>query len=348
MVFYILRRLLTLPLMLFLISAVLFFFILLIPVEQRAQAYLPAGNAGKTAEQEQAVMQAVIDKYGLDQPFPVQYIKWLQNLGRGDWGFSKDSRQPVMEVLLQRFPATLEMMLFALIPSVFLSIWLGERAAFNHNRWIDNLIRGGTSLGWAFPPFILGLILLNIFYAWQGWFPPMRLSLWASILVKSEAFRAYTGFFTLDALLNGNLELFMDALNHLVLPVLTLALVQTALLTRVMRASTLDVMKRDYLVTARAKGLSEDRIFRQHARPNAILPVVSTAGIAIPMWLSSVVVIEVIFHFEGVGFWAARAAQGLEIPAVVGFVLFSCTLTVLISLGIDILYMVLNPLVRLE
>lgn len=333
--------------MLFLVTAILFGLILQLPVEQRVQAYLPSGKPTKTAEEEQRVMQAVISRYGLDQPFPVQYIKWLNNLAQGDLGFSTTSRQPVLEGLQQRGPATLELMLFALFLSVTLGLLLGELAARNRNRFFDYLIRGTTSVTWAFPPFILGLILLNVLYAWTDWFPPERLSQWARTVVNADYFHPYTGLITIDALLNGNASVFVDALRHLVLPGLTLVVIQGALLTRVMRVSMLEVLNQDYITTARAKGVRERTVINLHARRNAILPLISTAGVTIPIWLSSVVVVEVIFHFEGVGYWATNAALNFEIPVVVGFVLFSCTLTVLASLVADILYAVADPRVRL-
>lgn len=345
---YTLQRLLVLPVILFLVSAILFFFILQLPLEQRVQAYLPAGKPTKTAEEEQRVVQAVVTRYGLDQPFPVQYVKWLNNLAHGDLGFSKSSRQSVFDGLRQRAPATLELMLFALGLSVALALVMGELAARNRNHFVDYLIRGTSAVTWAFPPFILGLILLTVLYAWSGWFPPERLSLWARDVVNSDRFYSYTGMHTLDALLNGNPAVFADAVRHLVLPVTTLALVQGALLVRVMRSSMLEVLSQDYITTARAKGVRERRVINLHARRNAILPVISTAGVAIPIWLSSVVVVEVIFRFDGVGYWATTAAINFEIPVVVGFVLFSCTLTVLATLLTDILYAAVDPRVRVN
>lgn len=345
---YILYQLRVLPVVLFLVTAILFFLILQLPVEQRVQVYLPSGKPMKTLEEEQRVMQATIIRYGLDQPFLVQYIKWLNNLAHGDLGFSKSSRQTVLEGLWQRVPATIELMLFALFLSVAPALVVGELAAQNRNRFFDYLVRGLTYITWAFPPFILGLILLNILYAWSGWFPPERLSLWAKAVVNSDRFHTYTGMYTVDAVLNRNASLFWDAIRHLVLPGLTLAVVQGALLTRVMRVSMLEVLNQDYITTARAKGVRERNVINLHARRNAILPVISTVGVTIPIWLSSVVVVEVIFRFEGVGYWATRAAINFEIPVVVGFVLFSCTLTVLASLVTDILYAVADPRVRLD
>jgi peptide/nickel transport system permease protein len=308
---------------------------------------LPSGNPHKTEEQAQLVMEKIIDRFGLDDPFPIQYAKWLRGLFQGEWGFSPTWRQPVLEGLRQRAPATLELMLFALIPSIILALTLGGLAARYSNRFPDYLVRAAAFIGWAFPSFILGLILMNILYAWLHWFPPERLSLWADLLVESDSFRTYTGMYTIDALLNGNWELFWDAVRHLVLPGLTLAVVEWALLARVMRASLLEALRQDYVITARAKGVKERNVVNLHARRNAILPVISTAGVAASVFISTTVVVEVLFSFNGAGRWALKAVLQSDIPVAVGFALFTCALTVLMSLAADLFYALADPRVRL-
>lgn len=344
---YILRRLLTLPLVMFIVTLILFLIILQLPVERRVQVYLPSFNPHITSEEYQRLVEHFIERYGLDEPFHIQYLNWIRNLVQGQWGYSPTWRQSVLEGLRRHAPATIELALFAMIPSITLALLLGGLAAKNQNRFPDYLVRAVAFMSWAFPSFILGLILMNVFYAWLHWFPPERLSVWASSIVNSDEFRAYTGMHTVDALLNGNLGLFWDAIRHLVLPGLTLAAVQWALLVRVMRASLLEVLKQDYIITARAKGLRERKVVNLHAGRNALLPVISTAGVATSMLFSGVVVIEVVFHFNGVGRWAIQAILQSDIPVAVGFALFSCTVTVLASFVADILYAVVDPRVRL-
>lgn len=348
MIPYILRRLLTLPLMILLVTAVIFLLTLRLPVEQRAAAYLPSGRQGKTEAQEQRVMEITIEKYGLDQPPLIQYTRWLQHLIQGDWGYSPTWRQPVLEGLRERVPATLELTFFAMVPAIFFALVLGELGGKYKGSLPDHLIRGTAFVGWAFPSFILGLMLMNVLYAWLGWFPPERLSSWAGPIVTAETFHTYTGLYTVDALLNGNFEVCVDALRHLVLPGITLAAVQWALLTRITRDSVLEVLQEDYITTARAKGVRGPKILSVHARPNSILPVISTTGVAMSLFLSNIVVIEVLFSFNGVGRWAVKAIQSADIPAVIGFTLFSCSVTLITSLTADILYAVIDPRVRLQ
>jgi peptide/nickel transport system permease protein len=189
---------------------------------------------------------------------------------------------------------------------------------------------------------------MNILYAWMGWFPPERLSIWAVPVVQAETFTTYTGMYTVDALINGNWEIFVDALRHLVLPGLTLSIVAWALFTRVMRDSLLEELHRDYITTARAKGLREGRIIRVHARHNAILPVISTTGTAMSVFLGTIVVAETLFSFNGIGRWAAMAIIFSDVPAAVGFTLFTAIAVVLSSLAADVLYAIVDPRVRLD
>jgi len=344
---YILRRVLILPVIMFLVTLILFFIVLQLPAEQRVRVYLPSVNPHITEEEYARLVQITIERYGLDKPFAVQYVDWIRNLFRGEWGYSPTWRQPVLEGLVQRMPATIELTLFAILPSITLAIALGSLAARKSNQWLDHVVRGATFVGWALPPFILGLVLMNVLYAWLDWFPPERMSIWASPIVNAETFRSYTGLLTVDALLNGNTRIFWDALRHLVLPGLTLALTEWALLTRIMRASLMEVLRRDYIVTARAKGLRERTVINRHARRNAILPLISASGAVTSLLISGIVVIEVLFNFNGVGRWAVQAIFHADILVAVGFAVFSCTATVLASLIADILYALADPRVRL-
>jgi peptide/nickel transport system permease protein len=344
---YVIRRLLVLPLIMFFVSLILFALVLQVPAEQRVLVYLPSVSPRLTQEQIQELIEITIDRYGLDRPLWTQYTDWVGNLLRGEWGYSPTWREPVLDGLRRRAPATLELTLVAIVPAIILAVTLGSLAARRENRLPDHLVRGASFLGWAIPPFILALVLMNIFYASLRWFPPERMSVWASPIVNSENFSSYTGLLTVDALLNGNWRVFSDAVRHLVLPAVSLALVEWALLTRVMRSSLLDVMREDYVVTARAKGLCEREVVAGHARRNAILPLISMGGVVTSLLISGIVVIEVVFHFNGVGSWAVRGILQADIPVAVGFALFTCTITVLASLIADLFYAVVDPRVRL-
>jgi len=344
---YVLRRFLILPVILFLVTFILFLMVLQLPVEQRVWVYLPSFNPHLEEEEIQELIRATVERYGLDDPLWVQYTNWIRNLLTGQWGYSATWRQPVLEGLLQRAPATLELTLWAMVPSVILSIVLGSLAATRLHRLPDHVIRAAASVGWAFPSFVLALVLMNIFYAWLGWFPPERMSIWASDIIGSEAYRSYTGLLTVDALLNLNFPLFVDALRHLVLPALTLAVAEWALLTRIMRSSLMEVLRQDYVTTARAKGVPERTVIGRHARRNAILPLISASAVVTSLVISGLVIVEVVFSYNGIGRWAIKAILMSDIPVAVGFAVFACIVTVLSSLIADILYGIIDPRVRL-
>ena len=347
MIQYILRRLLVLPVVMFLVTAIIFLLILQLPAEERVIAYLPSTRSTESEERSKELIQITIQRYGLDQPPVTQYIRWVTNLARGNWGYSPSWRQPVLEGLLQRAPATIELVLFAMIPSFVLAILLGRLSVRQKGRLPDHAIRLSTFIGWSFPPFILALIFMNVFYAWLHWFPPERMSVWVSEIIRSDSYHSYTGLLTVDALLNANPDLFVDALRHLALPGITLAFAIWALLTRIMRSSLLEVMSMDYITTARSKGLREQEVVSRHAVRNAVLPLISTGGVIVASMITTVTVIEMVFNFNGIGRWAVLSFLSAEIPVTVGFALFTCFVTVLTSLIGDILYAVVDPRIRL-
>jgi peptide/nickel transport system permease protein len=344
---YILRRLLILPLVMFLVSLILFALMMRLPVEERVMIYIPSFNPHITDEQFEVLMQRQIERYGLDRPAPVQYARWMEELIEGGWGYSPTWRQSVLEGIRQRMPATIELALSAMVPAVLLSVVLGSLAARRVSRLPDHVVRAASFVAWAFPPFILALLLINLFYAWLGWFPPERMSVWASTAIHAEGFQTYTGLLTVDGLLNGRLDIFWDAVRHLALPAFTLAVAEWALLARIMRSSLLDVLQQEYVTTARAKGLPERAVIGRHARRNALLPVISTGGVATSMLITGLVVVEVVFSFNGVGRWAMTAILNTDVPVAMGFALLTCGITVLASLLADILYAVVDPRVRL-
>lgn len=349
MITYILRRLTILPVVMFIVTLILFFLIMQLPLEQRVRVYLPSTNMATMIDEEKRanLIESTIEKYGLDKPAPVQYINWIRNLVTGKWGYSPTWQQPVLEGLLQRVPVTAELALAAMIPSVVLALSMGSLAARYRSAWPDHVIRAAAFVAWAFPSFILGLMMMNVFYAWLGWFPPARLSRGVSIFVRSDAFQTYTGIYMLDGLLNGEPRVCLDAARHMVLPAVALAGAQWALLTRVMRSSLMEALTQDYVTTARAKGVPEPDVVNVHARPNAVLPLISTAGVSVALLLSGVVVIEAIFGLNGIGYSAAEAIRSSDIPVAVGFAIFTCGVTVLASLIADVLYAVIDPRVRL-
>jgi len=318
-----------------------------IPPEQRAEIYVLSVKPNISPELRAEILQKVIDRYGLDKPLPVQYIAWIRNLMAGDWGYSPVWRQPVLEGLIYRAPASAELAIMASIPAIVLALMFGTIAARYNNRLSGQSIRLVSFIAWAFPSYIFALLLMMFLYAWQGWFPPGRLSLENSAIVASDTFHNYTGMYTVDSLLNNNWTIFGDAIRHLVLPSLTLGAGLWALLTRIMRESLLDVLNLDFITTARSKGIRERRVINKHARRNAVLPVISTGGVAVSLLLSTMVVVETIFDIEGIGNGSVQAILNGDVPVVIGFTLFVSIVTVLLSLIADVLYGVIDPRARL-
>ncbi len=351
---YIIRRLLLLPILLFGVTVLIFAMLQFLSPAERAALYI------KDIPKNPQALEGVIRKYGLDQPIYVQYWKWLVGVKdpvtgkkaggilRGDLGYSRTSSEPVMDLIKERFPATLELALWSMIPIILGGIWLGVIAAINHNKFIDQLARVFSIVGWSFPTFVFGLLVLMIFYAQLQWFPPGRLSDWADAVVRSKDFHRFTYLVTVDALLNGRLDVFWDALRHLILPIITLSYLSWALLLRVTRSSMLEVLRQNYVTTARAKGLEEKTVIRRHVLPNALIPVATIAGFTVIGLLNGVVITETVFNYPGIGSAAASAALQLDVVTVLGLTLFSGVIIILTNLLVDIMYAVIDPRVRLE
>lgn len=199
------------------------------------------------------------------------------------------------------------------------------------------------------PTFIFGLLVLFIFYGILGWLPPGRLSTWAQYIVYTgDHFKNYTHFITIDSLLNGRFDIFWDALRHLIGPIITLSYISWAYLLRITRSSMLDTLRKDYIRTARSKGVDEKTVIYQHARKNAMIPVVTVAGMMIIGMLGGVVITETVFTYPGLGFWAASSAQQLDYGSVVGFALLFAFIMVIGNLIVDVSYALIDPRVRLE
>lgn len=354
MVNYIIRRLLLVPVLLFGVSLVIFAMIQLLSPVERSALYIR--DVPKNPE----AVQGVIQKYGLNDPFPAQYWRWLVGYTdpitgevqggvlRGDLGYSRSASQPVSQLIAERFPATIELAIWAILPIVVVAVWLGVEAAVHHNGWVDQLARFFAIGSASFPTFVIGLLLLMLFYAVLKWFPPGRLSDWASAAMRSPYFHNTTHLVVLDALLNGRFDIVGDALRHLVLPVVTLALISWATLLRVTRSSMLEALGQEYTVTARAKGASEGDVIRRHALPNAMIPVTTMIGFQIIALLGGVVITETVFNYPGIGSAAARAAQQLDVVTVLGLSLLTGLVIVVCNLLVDIAYAFVDPRVRLD
>jgi peptide/nickel transport system permease protein len=249
----------------------------------------------------------------------------------------------VADDLKAYFPATIELAVFAIAIAVVIGISFGIISAIKRNSATDRIIRGVSVLGASVPSFWLALMVLLLFYVVLGIAPgPGRLS------ARFSAPHTVTGFFVIDALLAGDIRLALDALSHLVLPGVVLGAFTMGLITRTTRSSLLDILSMDFIRTARAKGLAEDKVITRHALGNALIPVVTVIGLGFGNLLGGMVLVESIFAWPGIGRYAYQAARNLDFPAIIGVSILIAINYVLINLFVDILYGILDPRVRYE
>lgn len=351
---YIIRRLLLVPVLLFGVTVLIFAMLQFLSPVERSALYV------RDIPKNDRAIQGIIKRYGLDKPLPVQYWIWLvgakdpvtgEHKGGiifGDFGYSRVGSQPVADLISTRFPNTLDLTLWAVAPVILVGIWLGVQAAVHHNGFIDQAARVFSIVGTSFPTFVFGLLMLLLFYANVQWFPPGRVSDWANAVITSREFNSYTSLLTIDALLNGRFDIFWDALKHMILPILTLSYLSWATFLRVTRSSMLEVLRQEYVTTARAKGLPERAVIFKHAQPNAMIPVVTLAGFAVINLMGGVVITETVFDFPGIGKAAAEAAGALDVVTVLGFALFNGVILIIANLVVDVIYAVVDPRVRLS
>ncbi|MBW7917334.1 MAG: ABC transporter permease [Trueperaceae bacterium] len=343
MLTFITRRLLMLPVVFVGVTLAIVLLMQLLSPYQRAAAYVQS-------EQQIRNIDAIIKEFGLEDPWYQQYSRWVGQVFKGNLGYSRTSREPVLTTLKKRFPVTLELALLAIAPVLGVGISMGTAAALNRDKAVDQITRVVSIVGWSLPTFVLGIWLLVIFYGWLGWFQPGRVSTATAVSLAgtSSGFASYTGMLLIDSILNWRWNVFWDALRHMVLPVVTLAVVLSAQIMRVMRSSLLDALGRDYVRTARAKGLPERVVTHKHARRNALIPVITLSGFVLIGLINGVVITETIFNYPGLGQWAASAAVNLDYASVLGFAIFTAMMVVLANLLVDVLYGVVDPRIRYE
>ena len=284
-----------------------------------------------------------IQEYHLNDPLYIQFGYYLQALVHGDLGFSVFKGEPVSEALLQTLPFTLQIAFFAILLTLAIGIPLGVLAARYHHTAVDYSISGFYLAGIASPYFLLALFLLIV------------LTYTLHLLPSGGAFspsvtepHPITHFPLLDALIEGQWAIFADGLTHIVMPSLALALGIFGYVTRVLRASMLDVLHANYIRTARAKGVDETTLFFKHALRNASIPVVTLASIVVTWLVTGTLFVEVIFAYPGIGQYAVQALSNLDYPSLLAITLVLAVIIVLSNLAADILYAVVNPEIRLR
>ena len=298
--------------------------------------------AGGAATQE--AVDQVRAQLGLDRPLPEQFFQYVAGLARGDLGLSLTTGQPVLQELLQRLPASLELVLLSLVLACAIAIPLGVLAATRPGSWIDQLCRVVTTAGVSLPTFFTGLLLSYVFYFLLGWAPSPLGRLNPMFSPPDQV----TGLYLIDALLMGDLALWWASITQLVLPVLTMAIFVLAPIARMTRASMLSVLSADFVRTARASGLSSTTVLLRYALRNALLPVVTTLGMVFGFMLGSSVIVEKVFGWPGVGSYAIDALTASDYAPVQGFVLAMGILFVLLNLLVDMLYGLIDPRVSVE
>jgi peptide/nickel transport system permease protein len=279
-------------------------------------------------------------RYGLDKPVHVQYWKYVQNVARADFGDSIVSRRPVIEELKQRFPATIELALAAMVFSVVIGIPLGFLAAKRYGTFFDHASLVASLIGISIPIFFLAIILKFVFAVKLGWLPTVGR---VSVLIDLDH---PTNFYVVDALVTGNWEAFVDVGKHLILPAVALGSIPLAVVARITRAAVLDVQNEDYVRTARAKGVAPMIVDRRHIFRNAMLPISTIIGLQTGLLLSGAVLTETVFAWPGMGTWLVDAIDTRNFPVIQAGVLFVSVVFVLVNLLVDISYAIINPRIR--
>lgn len=279
---------------------------------------------------------------GLDEPLMVQYLAFLRRIAQGDLGTSLQTSRPVLDEFFLRFPATFELGMTAILIAVIIGLPLGYLAARRRGTILDFAAVGGSLLGICTPVFFLAFILKVVFAEGMGWFPSaFRL---APGLTRTDI----TGFVVLDGVMTREWDVVWDALAHLALPGLALASIPLAVITRMTRASVLEVMEEDYVRTANAKGLHRTTVRTRHVLRNALLPVVTAVGLLTGSLFAGAVLTESVFAFPGIGSFVYIATQERDYPVLTGFILLIATMYVFINLLVDISYSLLDPRVRAQ
>lgn len=330
---YVVRRLLLLVPILIGLSLLVFVFIRALPGSPAEALLGERATAESIAE--------VREQYGLDDPLYLQYWRYLNaTVVDRDFGASIVTQRNVTDEMRERFPATIELALAAMLFAVTLGIPLGFVAAKRHGGATDHATLVGSLIGISIPIFVLALILKYVFAVRLGWFPTVGR---IDVLID---FEPRTNFYVLDAILARNWPALVDVLRHLVLPAVALGTIPLAIITRITRAAVLDVQNEDYVRTARAKGLAPRTVDRHHILRNALLPVSTIIGLQIGLLLSGAVLTETVFAWPGVGRWLTEAIFNRDYPVLQAGILFLSVMFVIVNLIVDISYALINPRIR--
>lgn len=301
-----------------------------------------AASIGDIAASDPEIVAAFKQRYGLDRPFFEQYAIYLGNLLQGDLGVSIQSRRPVTVDLAQYMAATIELAVAAMTLAMLFGLTLGVAAAVHRERWPDHVIRVISLAGVSVPTFWLSIVALYVFFYLLGISPGV-----GRLPPGAAAPPPLTGMFTVDALLTGDWQTLWDALAHLALPAVVLAVYTIGAITRFTRASVLEALGQDYVRSARAKGLPERIVLMRHVLRPALAAIVTVSGLAFGRMLGGAVLVESVFSWPGLGEYAYRSALALDLRAIMGVSLVVAVIYIFVNLIVDILYALIDPRIRL-
>jgi len=295
-----------------------------------------SGERGMTQER----YERLVHEFGLDRPLYVQYGEYVWKALHADLGQSIKTREPVFAEFIDRFPATLELSIVAMLFALIIGIPAGIVAAVRRNTIADYSVMGASLTGYSMPIFWWGLLLILFFSVNLGWTPVA-----GRIAIEYDVTKV-TGFMLIDSLLSSDAGAFKSAVRHLILPAIVLGTIPLAVIARMTRSSMLEVLREDYVRTARAKGASTFRVVGIHALRNALIPVVTTIGLQVGTLMAGAVLTENTFAWPGVGKWLVEAIHQRDYPIVQGGILMTATLIIVVNLIVDVLYGAINPRIR--
>jgi peptide/nickel transport system permease protein len=345
---FLLLRLLLVPLTLLVVTATLMGLLTAVPSGVRAMLYLPQRILENTYAMNMDELHQVTERYikihHLEDPFPVQYAYWVVSVFTHGGGYSPSIKGDVFDALLRRTPVTAELTLYSLLLFIPLGIVSGLRAGWRPGGLLDSCFRSVAYVATSLPPYITALVLLGIFYVDLGWFPLGRLGIAIGLEVLSPEFHHFTGLMTIDSLLNWRLDIFVDSVRHLVLPVVTLSLMHWATLGRIVRSMIIIERRKEYLMAARARGIPERRLQWRHALRNLLAPALSSSALAAASLFTGVFMIEIIFDLKGVADLVVHgSSSGLDVPIAMGFSVYSVCIVLVVMFVLDVLRVILDP-----
>ncbi len=287
------------------------------------------------------IIHAMEHQMGLDKPIIVQYFIYLSHIAVGNFGTSSYTSLPVLQELLQKFPATFELTFYSMIIAVFIGIFLGSYAAYNFGKPMDIFARVYSIFVYSFPVFWFGIMLQLIFGVWLHWLPVSGRS--APFMIPNHI---YTGVYTLDAILNGQWDVFTDAIKHLILPSFTLGVVISSIFVRMVRSNVLLSLSSQYVTAARARGESEKKILFKHALKNSMPPILTIMGLQFALLLAGAILTETTFSWPGIGNYLITRISYRDFPAIQGAIVFFAFFVAFISILVDIVNAWIDPRIR--